>query len=407
MSKSKILSAAPAASAAAAAAAPLPVTPPPADDAEESPALTMERLMEVLRSATEDERLAVRELLGVSAAPAKKVAVAAGAKKSAIPAARKAAAAAPLPEPDEDGAPSAESYRLKEEDIDHAVCVGRILKGGKDRRWAPAIYREFQCAKATEEECDLCKVCQARLEKYAEEPKAGGDWNGRVTEEPHAGVHMLGTEWAEARKPKWLGEGAAAAASDSGSEASSAAASSAAASSKAAEKEAAKAAKAEEKAAKAAEKEAAKASKEAEKAAKAAEKEAAKAAKEAEKAAKAAEKEAAKKAKEEEKAAKAAAKTSAKPAAKKAAAPAVKKAAGGAGAPAPAAAPAKAASAEAAAEVEMELKLIDGTIYAVKGKNVYKYDEDSEEAGVYEGRLTDDETIDREAAEEEAEGEEE
>jgi hypothetical protein len=55
----------------------------------------------------------------------------------------------------------------------------------------------------------------------------------------------------------------------------------------------------------------------------------------------------------------------------------------------------------------MELKLIDGTIYAVKGKNVYKYDEDSEEAGVYEGRLTDDETIDREAAEEEAEGEEE
>jgi flagellar biosynthesis GTPase FlhF len=369
---------------------------------EESPALTMERLMEVLRSATEDERLAVRELLGVSAAPAKKVAVGGGAKKSAIPAARKAAAAAPLPEPDEDGAPSAESYRIKEEDIDHAVCVGRILKGGKDRRWAPAIYREFQCGKATEEECDLCKVCQARLEKYAEEPKAGGDWNGRVTEDPHAGVHMLGTEWAEARKPKWLGEGAAAAASDSGSEASSAAASS-----KAAEKEAAKAAKAEEKAAKAAEKEAAKAAKAEEKAAKAAEKEAAKAAKEAEKAAKAAEKEAAKKAKEEEKAAKAAAKTSAKPAAKKAAAPAVKKAAGGAGAPAPAAAPAKAASAEAAAEVEMELKLIDGTIYAVKGKNVYKYDEDSEEAGVYEGRLTDDETIDREAAEEEAEGEEE
>jgi hypothetical protein len=374
---------------------------------EESPALTMERLMEVLRSATEDERLAVRELLGVAAAASAKKAVGgAGAKKSAIPAARKAAAAAPLPEPDEDGAPSAESYRLKEEDIDHAVCVGRILKGGKDRRWAPAIYREFQCGKAAEEECDLCKVCQARLEKYAEEPKPG-DWTGRVTEEPPGWVHMLDTEWAEAKKPKWLGEGAAAAASDSGSEVSGAASSSAA-SSKAAEKEAAKAAKAEEKAAKAAEKEAAKAAKEAEKATKAAEKEAAKAAKEAEKATKAAEKEAAKKAKEEEKAAKAAAKTS-KPAApaKKAAAPAVKKAAGGAGAAAPAAAPAKAASAEAAAEVEMELKLIEGEIFAVKGKNVYKYDEDSEEAGVYVGRLTDDETIDRDAEEAEAEADEE
>jgi len=402
MSKSKILSAAPAASAAAAAAAPSSVTPPPADDGEESPALTMELLMEVLRSATEDQRTEMLGLLGAAPVPAKKAAAGgAGAKKSAIPAARKAAAAAPLPEPDEDGAPSAESYRLKEEDIDHAVCVGRILKGGKDRRWAPAIYREFQCGKATEEECDLCKVCQARLEKYAEEPKPG-DWNGRVTEEPHGGVHMLGTEWAEARKPKWLGEGAAGAASDSGSEASGAASSAAASSkaSKAAEKEAAKAEKEAAKAAKAAEKEAAKAAKEAEKAAKAAEKEAAKKAKEEEKAAKAAEREAAKKAKEEEKAAKAAAKSAPK---KAAAAPAVKKAAGGAGAPAPAAAPAKADSAAAAAEVELELKLIDGTIYAIKGKNVYEYDEDSEEAGAYLGRLTDDEQIDREAAEEDEE----
>lgn len=383
MSKSKILSAA-----AAAAAAPSPVSLPlAAEEVEESPALTMELLMDVLRSATEEQRTEMLGLLGATAAPAKKAVGGAGAKKTAVPAARKAAVAAPLPEPDEDGAPSAAAYRIKEEDIDHAVCVGRVLKGGEDKRWKPVVYREFQCGKAMEEDCDLCKTCQGRLEKFADDPKSGGDWNGRVTEDPHAGVHMLDTEWAEARKPKWLGEGASA--SDSGSEASSAAASSAA--SKTAEKEAAKAAKE-------AEKEAAKAKKEAEKAAKAAEKEAAKSAKEAEKAAKAAEKEAAKAAKEAEKAEKAAAKKAAP--AKKAAAPAVKKAAGGAGASTPAPAPAKADSAAAAAEVELELKLIEGTIYAVKGQKVYKYDEDSEEAGEYEGRLTADEQIDRSVAEE-------
>jgi hypothetical protein len=48
----------------------------------------------------------------------------------------------------------------------------------------------------------------------------------------------------------------------------------------------------------------------------------------------------------------------------------------------------------------MELKLVDGEIFAVKGKNVYKYDEDSEECGEFVGRLTDDEMIDREASEE-------
>lgn len=386
MSKSKILSAASAAS----AAAPPPVSLPVAAEEEESPALTMEHLLAILRAATEEQRTEVLGLLGAAPTPAKKAVGGAGAKKTAVPAARKAAVAAPLPEPDEDGAPSASAYRIKEEDIDHAVCVGRVLKGGEDKRWKPVVYREFQCGKATEEDCDLCKTCQGRLEKFADDPKSGGDWNGRVTEDPHAGVHMLDTEWAEARKPRWMGEGASA--SDSGSEASSAAASSAA--SKAAEKEAAKAAKE-------AEKEAAKAKKEAEKAAKAAEKESAKSAKEAEKAAKAAEKEAAKAAKEAEKAEKAAAKKTAP--AKKAAAPAVKKAAGGAGAATPASAPAKADSAAAAEEVEMELKLIDGTIYMVKDQKVYKYDEDSEEAGEYVGRLTADELIDSSVGEEDEE----
>ena len=325
--------------------------------------LTVERLMEVLRTATEEQRTEMLGLLGASAVPVKKAGTAV-AKKTAVPAARKAAVAAPLPEPEEDGAPSAASYRLKEEDIDHAVCVARVLKGGEDKRWKPIIYREFQCGKASEEDCDLCKICQTRLEKYAEEPKPG-DWTGRVTEDPPGWLHMLDTEWAASKKPKWMGAGASAPDSDSGSEASSAAASSAAASkvSKAAEKEAAKASKA-------------------------AEKEAAKAAKEAEKESKAKKVPAPKKA--------------------AAAAPAVKKAVGGAGAATPAPAPAKAASAAAAAEVELELKLIDGTIYSVKGKNVYEYDEDAEdeEVGAFVGRLTDDETIDRDAKEAEEEDEE-
>ena len=360
----------------AAPAAAAPSSPAPADDGVDA-GLTIEQLMAILRAATEEQRAEILGLLGAAPTPARKAVGGAGAKKTAVPAARKAAAAAPLPEPDEDGAPSAAAYRIKEEDIDHAVCVGRVLKGGEDKRWKPVIYREFQCGKATEEDCDLCKTCQARLEKFADDPKSGGDWNGRVTEEPHGGVHMLGTEWAEARKPRWLGEGASA--SDTGSEASSAAAS---------------------KVSKAAEKEAAKAAKEAEKAAKAAEKEAAKAAKEAEKAAKAAEKEAAKKAKEAEKEAAKAAKAS-KPAApaKKAAEPAVKKAVGGAGAAAPAVAPAKADSAAAAEEVDGEIILIDGVIYWAKGKKVYKYDEDTEEAGEYVGRLTADELIDSSVAE--------
>jgi hypothetical protein len=52
-----------------------------------------------------------------------------------------------------------------------------------------------------------------------------------------------------------------------------------------------------------------------------------------------------------------------------------------------------------AAEEECEMRLIDGTIYWVNGTNVYKYDEDAEEAGDYLGQLTADETIDMGAAE--------
>jgi hypothetical protein len=357
--------------------------PPPHMGTGES---AVDNLLVVFRTMTEEQRAEIASLLGLAATTKKVVAV--STKKSSVPAARKAAAAAPLPVPDEDGAPSAASYRMKEEDIDHAVCVGRVLKGGEDKRWKPAIYREFQCGKAPEDGCDICKTCQTRLEKYAEEPKPG-DWTGRVTEEPPGWLHMLGTEWADARKPVWKGEGAAA--SDSGSEASSSASS---------KKEVAEAAKA----AKEAEKEAAKATKEAEKeaakAAKAAEREAKKEAKAAEKAAekeaKAAEKAAAKKEPKKEVAKK---EVAAKPAAKKevAAKPAAAKKE--VAKKAVADAPAKADTAAAATEVEVELKLIEGEIFAVKGQNVYKYDDDSEEAGDFVGRLTADETIDRDAAE--------
>jgi hypothetical protein len=54
----------------------------------------------------------------------------------------------------------------------------------------------------------------------------------------------------------------------------------------------------------------------------------------------------------------------------------------------------KALPTSAASEVKGEIMLIDGTIYWVVEKNVYKYDEASEEAGEYLGLLTEDDTID-------------
>ena len=326
----------------------------------------VDTLLAALRAATEEERTAFftewRALEGRPAATAPKKSVGRPRKEPV------ATAAPALPTSDGD-APSAAAYRLKPEDIDMSTCLGRKL-AGEDKRWKPFIFRESQCGAAVEEGCDLCKTCQRRLEKFAEEPKAG-PWTGRVTEEPLGWVHMLGTEWAETKKPRWAPDGVSV--SDAVSEASapsaasskkSAAEKAAAAEAKKAEKEAAKAAKA---AAAAAEKAAKKAEKEAEKAAKAAEKEAAKAAK----AAKAATEKEAKKAD-----------------AKKPAAAASTVVA------------AKAATETEAADAAGELKLIDGTLYMVRAGNVYEYDEISEKAGDFVGRLTADETIDTEAEEE-------
>jgi len=323
----------------------------------------------------------------VAETPVKAKKAAAKAPGAPVKAKKEKAAPAALPEAAE-GAPDASDYRVDASSIDEALCIGRNLKGGEDKRWKPIIYRESQCGGKRVEGSDLCAKCVKREEKAAENPAKPGDWNGRITEEPEAWVHMLGTTWAEEKGCKFVGGSvssagsvveadAAEAASENGSAeempaVAAPAAAAPAAKAAVADKKAEKAAAA---AAKAAEKEAAKAAKEAEKeaakAAKAAEKEAAKAAKAAEK--------------EAEKLAKAAAKPAAAPkaAAKpKAAKPEAK----------------KAAVAEPVA-VEGELKLIDGTLYMVKNGNVFEYDELAEKAGDFVGRLTGDETIDTEADE--------
>jgi hypothetical protein len=141
---------------------------------------------------------------------------AAAAKK---PAGRPKRAIVSLPEPSEDGAPTAGDYRLKEEEINADTCLGRHLRGGEDKRWKPAVYREAQCGGKIVEGSNLCEACSRRLEKYVVDP-APGAWTGLVTEEPLDWVHMLGTAWAEWRQPKWIGDATSAAVSEAGSAAS-------------------------------------------------------------------------------------------------------------------------------------------------------------------------------------------
>ena len=313
---------------------------------------------------------AMAEEADEAAAAAVKAPKAPKAKKE--PKAKKAPAeVAPLPETEDGSAPDASEYRLSEADIDHSVCIGRAKDD--DKRWSPIIFRERQCGKKLEEDSDLCKTCHTREEKYAESssPKIG--WMGRVTEEPLDWVHMLGTAWAEEKKPKFNGSSSAAsvasdAASDSG-----------------ASEEMEQPEKPEEKKAPAAKKaKVPAADKEAKKAAAAAEREAAK---EAKKAATAAAAEAKKEAAAAEKEAKKAA-TAAAAEAKKAAKKSEKK---------PAAKP-KAAKAEKVADasvpavtVKVHLEMIGGEFYETKDGNVYEWDKEAN-AGMgkrcdYVGRL--------------------
>jgi len=331
-----------AAPAAAPAAVVLPVSGPAGGGIrdEEFGGLTEERFISFIRGLTDEGRATVYALLAPAAAagagvPTKKRGPGRP-KKEAAP----TAAAAPLPAVEEGEVPDASEYRVPPDEIDTTICVGRILKGGEDKRWSPIIYREHQCGAAVEEGSDLCAVCARREQKYGETGVKSG-WCGRVTEEPLDETHMLGTAWAEKKKPRFLGaagagEEAAEAASESGG-------------SEATEKPKAKPGRkpmsAEAKAAKEAEKAAAKAAKEAEKAA-------AKAAKEAEKAAT--------KAAKPKKAEKAAA-----------------------------VAPVAAAVAAAPEEVEGLLTVVHGNWYLRVETNLYVYDEATEKRGAYAGQFVD------------------
>jgi len=279
-----------------------------------------------------------------------------------------------------DGAPSAASYRIASAEIDQDTCVGRITKGGEDKRWKPVVYRESQCGKAVSED-GLCKTCASRSEKYEGKP---GAWVGRVTEEPLEWVHMLGTEWAEKKKPVFIGSSPSLPSSPSdASEASEASVAEASENESAQEMtEVKKIVTVKAKKAKPTDEE-----KEAAKAAKAAEKEAAKAAKAAEKeaakAAKAAEKEAEKAAKAAEKAAKA---EKPKPKAKTEKTEKKK-------------AEAKVVETAPVEEVTGEVRLIDDKAYFLRNGNVFHYCELDEEIGSFVGRINDDGTIDMDADE--------
>jgi len=370
-----------------------------------SATLEMETLMTTLRGATDEQWLAFMKLINEHGVPqffasvdpkkaaamaeeADEAAAAVAAPKKAVakkepkepkePKAKKAPAeVAPMPETEDGSAPDASEYRVSEADIDHSVCIGRAKDD--DKRWSPIIFRERQCGKKLEEGSDLCKTCHTREGKYAESssPKIG--WMGRVTEEPLDWVHMLGTTWAEEKKPKFNGSSSAAsvasdAASDSGASE---------------EME-----KPEEKKVVAKKEKVPAADKEAKKAAAAAEREAAaaakKAAKEAETAAKKEAAAAAAAAKKEAKEAETAAKKAAKPAAKPKAAKAEK----------------VADASVPAVTVKANIEIIGDEFYETKDGNVYEWDGEGNagmgKRGDYVGRLLGtkgDYSIDSDAAE--------
>jgi hypothetical protein len=119
--------------------------------------------------------------------------------------------AQPPPEADEDGdAPDASAYRIPAEEVEEGVCVGRRLTV-VDKRWKPAIYGESQCG-GTVTADGLCAKCVGKRERFAALDAEGNtktvchnksDWTGVVTEEPPPDIHMLGTVWAETKRPIW------------------------------------------------------------------------------------------------------------------------------------------------------------------------------------------------------------
>ena len=311
--------------------------------------LTMERLIQIIRAASHEERVAMAALLAAAPVAEKRRGRAqkvVGKKVEVVKEVKKAADADA--DADADATPDVSDYRIPADEIDKTVCVGRILKGGGDKRWSPIIYRESQCGAALEEESDLCAVCARREQKYGETGKIG-DWAGRVTEEPLDESHMLGTAWAEKKKPRFAAAPAPAPApapeemSEAASECGSSSETVSIAKPKA--KSGRKPMSAEEKKAKAEAKAVAKAE--------------AKAAKEAEKAA--------------------------------AKAVAAKSKKSKVTTTAPVAAPPAAASAvpPAVEEVEGFLTMVQGNMYWRHGTNLYDYDEALEKPGAYRGQWVD------------------
>jgi hypothetical protein len=343
-----------------------------------APAITVEALLTTLRAASPEEMAALLAELnrGMPLWDAAKKPAPTARAQMAI---RAAEAASKLPEAVDGMPPSAAAYRMAADEIDLTVCVGRRLAdAAKDTRWKPAVYREFQCGKAQEAEGDLCATCRARKDRYDANPKAG-DWVGRITEEPLGWLHMLGTDWATGPKgPKWRP-----AEEDAGSDAASVASGGSGATEKMSTAPAPAPAPAPVAAAPVATAPVSTSSKAEIAAAKAKAKAEEALAKEAAKAAEKAAKEAAKAA---EKAAKAAAKPA--PKAKAAAAATVS-------------APAKAAPAADATEVAGDIKMIGITLYLIKGRNVYSYDNETEKAGAFVGILNEEgDDIDADADEE-------
>ena len=99
--------------------------------------------------------------------------------------------------------PDSSDYRIPVWDIKTSVCIGRSFKGGEDKRWKPIIYRESQCGGKLVEGSDICTKCACREQKAIAEPEKAAKigWLGRITEEPYDWSHMLGTAWAEKKKP--------------------------------------------------------------------------------------------------------------------------------------------------------------------------------------------------------------
>ena len=129
------------------------------------------------------------------------------AKDGASTTSRKSSTAVSVTLPDATyGVPTADDYRVDATTIDPTLCQGRELKGGKDDRWTPHVYAETQCQKKPVKGTNLCTVCARRQDAY--EPQKPGAWNGFITGPIMAHTHMLGSAWALAKAPKFIGAAA-------------------------------------------------------------------------------------------------------------------------------------------------------------------------------------------------------